>query len=95
MLIQFYWTPTWLFVDSPGQTVQDFRLFVGCAQIIQRTKPSDFSWFEQSHKMTPLFLEFCPGEYLAKNSQNSLEVKTDDKPHTTRAREKDVPTDNR
>ena len=58
VLIQFYWTPTWLFVDSPGQTVQDFRLFVGCAQIIQRTKLSDSLGFEQ--------------DFLAKNSQNSL-----------------------
>jgi hypothetical protein len=66
LLIQFYWTPTWLFVDSPGQTVQDFRPFVGCAKIIQRTKPSDSSQFEQSWKMTPLFLEFCPGDFLAK-----------------------------
>lgn len=44
-LIQFYWTPTWLFVESPGQIVQFFRLLVGRSKIIQRHSTGFSSWF--------------------------------------------------
>jgi len=69
MLIQFYWTPTWLCRRTAEQIVQISRPMTGCTSIIQRTFCGYCCGFCSHWKLTQHFLNFCSAENIAENSQ--------------------------